>query len=82
MSVALLDHGEIVPGLGAVAHCRPEPARRLGTPPMPADRALSAGVVAVILGLGVFLPMAGLTLLAAMLADLLVGMAMRLRATA
>lgn len=67
---------------GAIMWWRRRPARRLGTPPMPADRALSAGVVAVVLGLGAFLPMAGLTLLAAMLADLLVGMAMRLRATA
>jgi uncharacterized iron-regulated membrane protein len=67
---------------GAVLWWRRRPAGRLGTPPMPANRALAAGVVVLILGLCVFLPMAGLTLLAALGIDLLAGMAARFRAAA
>jgi uncharacterized iron-regulated membrane protein len=67
---------------GAVMWWRRRPAGRLGTPPMPANRALAAGVVVLILGLCVFLPMAGLTLLAALGIDLLAGMAARFRAAA
>jgi uncharacterized iron-regulated membrane protein len=67
---------------GAIMWWRRRPEGRLGTPPMPASRALAAGVVILILGLCVFLPMAGLTLLAALGIDLLAGMAARFRAAA
>lgn len=46
---------------------------------MPADKRLAASVVAVILALCLFLPMAGVTLLAALAIDLLIAGAGRLR---
>ncbi|MBI1399062.1 PepSY domain-containing protein [Hyphomonas sp.] len=65
---------------GAIIWWRRRPAGRLGTPPMPANRALSAGVVVLILCLGVFLPMAGLTLMAALIVDYVFERAGRRRA--
>ena len=46
---------------------------------MPADRRLAAGVVVLILVVCLFLPMAGLTLLAALVIDLLISAGRRFR---
>ncbi|WP_321489012.1 PepSY domain-containing protein [uncultured Hyphomonas sp.] len=54
---------------GTVMWWRRRPEGRLGVPPMPQDRTIALGVVAIILVLCLFLPMAGLTLLAALVAD-------------
>jgi uncharacterized iron-regulated membrane protein len=67
---------------GAVMWWRRRPRGRLGTPPLPADKRLAAGVVVLILALGIFLPMAGVTLVAALLIDLLISAANRLRGKA
>jgi uncharacterized iron-regulated membrane protein len=64
---------------GGVMWWRRRPAGRLGTPPMPADKRLAIGLVALILALGLFLPMAGVTLLAALAADGLISLAGRMR---
>lgn len=64
---------------GGVMWWRRRPSGRLGTPPIPADKRLAAGVVALILALCLFLPMAGVTLLAALVIDLLIAGAGRLR---
>ena len=64
---------------GGVMWWRRRPSGRLGTPPMPADKRLAASVVAVILALCLFLPIAGVTLLAALAIDLLIAGAGRLR---
>ncbi|MBI1340358.1 PepSY domain-containing protein [bacterium] len=56
---------------GGVMWWRRRPRGRVGVPPMPADRRIAGGVVAVILALGVFLPMAGITLVLAICLDLL-----------
>ena len=58
---------------------RRRPKGRLGTPPMPADRRLAAGVVVLILVVCLFLPMAGLTLLAALVIYLLISAGRRFR---
>ena len=58
---------------------RRRPKGRLGTPPMPAYRRLAAGVVVLILVVCLFLPMAGLTLLAALVIDLLISAGRRFR---
>ncbi|MEQ9506797.1 MAG: PepSY domain-containing protein [Hyphomonas sp.] len=57
---------------GGLMWWRRRPKGRLGTPPMPSDRRLAAGVAVLIVALGIFLPMAGVTLLAALAIDLLV----------
>ncbi len=67
---------------GGVMWWRRRPRGRLGTPPLPADKRLAAGVVVLILALGIFLPMAGVTLVAALLIDLLISAANRLRGKA
>lgn len=64
---------------GGIMWWRRRPKGRLGTPPLPADRKLAAGVVVLIAVLAVFLPMAGLTLLIALLVDTGVNAAGRLR---
>jgi uncharacterized iron-regulated membrane protein len=64
---------------GAVMWWRRRPKGRLGTPPMPADKRLAAGVVVLILALCLFLPMAGVTLLAALVIDLLISAGQRFR---
>lgn len=64
---------------GGVMWWRRRPAGRLGTPPMPGDRRLAAGVVVLILALGLLLPMAGVTLLLALLVDMGLSGASRLR---
>jgi hypothetical protein len=46
---------------------------------MPADKRLAAGVVVLILALCLFLPMAGVTLLAALVIDLLISAGQRFR---
>lgn len=55
---------------GTVMWWHRRPAGRVGVPPMPSSRKIASGVVAVILLLCLFLPMAGLTLMGALLADL------------
>lgn len=62
---------------GALMWWRRKPANRVGVPRMPADKRIAAGVVIVIAALGVFLPMAGATLLIALVADLLVSTIVR-----
>ena len=57
---------------GGIMWWRRRPKGRLGTPPMPGDKRLAVGVVVLIVVLGVFLPMAGLTLLAALAVDMLI----------
>lgn len=64
---------------GAAMWWRRRPKGRLGTPPMPADRRLAAGVVVLILALCLFLPMAGVTHLAALAIDLLISAVRRFR---
>ncbi|MBI1253932.1 MAG: hypothetical protein GC196_06245 [Hyphomonas sp.] len=64
---------------GAVMWWRRRPKGRLGTPPMPTDKRLAAGVVVLILALCLFLPMAGVTLLAALVIDLLISAGQRFR---
>ena len=67
---------------GGVMWWRRRPKGRLGTPPMPAKRSLAVGVVVLILALGVFLPMVGVTLLAALVGDLAIGLVARRRRVA
>jgi uncharacterized iron-regulated membrane protein len=50
---------------GGVMWWRRRPKGRIGVPPMPSDRTLAAGVIGLVIALGLFLPMAGLTLLVA-----------------
>lgn len=57
---------------GSVMWWRRRPKGRLGTPPMPADKRVAAGVVVLIIALGLFLPMAGLTLLIALIVNALI----------
>jgi uncharacterized iron-regulated membrane protein len=57
---------------GGIMWWRRRPKGRLGTPPMPGDKRLAFGVVVLIAVLGIFLPMAGLTLLAALALELLI----------
>ena len=64
---------------GGIMWWRRRPKGRLGTPPMPADRRLAVGVVVLILALCLFLPMAGVTLLAALVIDALISAGNRLR---
>lgn len=63
---------------GGLMWWRRRPKGRLGTPPMPTDKRLAAGVMALIIALGLFLPMAGLTLVIALAVDLLVSAGNRL----
>lgn len=64
---------------GAIMWWRRRPKGRIAVPPMPSDRRLAAGVVLLIVALGLFLPMAGLTLLIALLTDTVTGLGGRLR---
>lgn len=63
---------------GLMMWWRRRPKGRLGVPPMPADRRLSAGLVILVIAFGIFLPMAGLTLLVALAADFVLSLAGRL----
>ncbi|MFN4023747.1 MAG: PepSY-associated TM helix domain-containing protein [Hyphomonas sp.] len=63
---------------GAVMWWRRRPKGRLGLPPMPADRRLTAGMVVLVIAFGIFLPMAGITLVAALGGDLLYTQARRM----
>ena len=63
---------------GGIMWWRRRPKGRLGTPPMPGDKRIAAGVIVVIAVLCVFLPMAGVTLIAALLADALISGGSRL----
>lgn len=54
---------------GAIMWWKRRPKGELAIPPMPSDRKIAAGVIVVIAALCVFLPMAGVTLLAALLVD-------------
>ena len=56
---------------GAVMWWKRKPVGSLGVPPMPSDRKLASGVCALIIGLCLFLPLAGLTLIAALTVDTL-----------
>lgn len=64
---------------GAIMWWRRRPKGRIAVPPMPADKRLAAGVVVLILALGLFLPMAGVTMLLAFALDTLIGFGGRLR---
>jgi uncharacterized iron-regulated membrane protein len=64
---------------GGIMWWRRRPKGRLGTPPMPTDKRLAVGVVVLILALCLFLPMAGVTLLAALVIELLISAGNRLR---
>ncbi|MEQ9315841.1 MAG: PepSY domain-containing protein [Henriciella sp.] len=55
---------------GAVMWWKRRPAGKLAVPAMPADRRIAGGVFGVILALCLFLPMAGVTLLAALILDM------------
>jgi uncharacterized iron-regulated membrane protein len=55
------------------------PKGRLGTPPMPSDKRFVAGLLILVVVLGVLLPMAGVTLLAALFVDALLSGVWRLR---
>lgn len=63
---------------GAVMWWRRRPKGRLGLPPMPADRRLAAGMVVLVIVFAIFLPMAGVTLVAALAADFLYSRASRI----
>jgi len=54
---------------GGVMWWRRRPKGRVGVPPMPKDRTLAAGVIGLVIALGLFLPIAGLTLLIALILD-------------
>lgn len=54
---------------GALMWWRRRPSGRLGVPPMPADRRLSAGFTALVAGMAVLLPMAGVTLVLALVGE-------------
>ena len=56
---------------GGVMWWKRRPKGHVGVPPMPADRRLAAGVIILIVGLALFLPMAGVTLLAALALDMM-----------
>lgn len=58
---------------GASMWWKRRPQGRLGVPAMPEDRWLSAGFTGLVILLGVLLPMAGLTLLLALVADFILG---------
>ena len=64
---------------GALMWWMRRPKDRIGIPPMPGDRRIATGVFVMILVLGVFLPMAGLTLMICLIADMIWGCLMRLR---
>jgi len=64
---------------GGLMWWRRRPKGRIGTPPMPADKRLAVGVVVLILALCLLLPMAGVTLLAALMIDGLISAGNRLR---
>ncbi len=64
---------------GAVMWWKRRPKGAVGVPRMPTDRRIAAGVIGLIVALGFFLPMAGLTLLAALVVDAVVS---RFRGTA
>lgn len=66
---------------GGVMWWKCRPAGRLGVPPMPADRKVAGGVVVLILALCLFLPMAGVTLMAALVLDQLWQLGARLRSS-
>jgi uncharacterized iron-regulated membrane protein len=51
---------------------RPVGAWRLGAPPMPKNLPLWKGAVVIVVALGVAFPLAGLTMLAAVILDVLV----------
>ena len=72
-------YGDLLSVTGGIMWWRRRPKGRLGTPPMPADRRLAVGVVVLILALCLFLPMAGVTLLAALVIDALISAGNRLR---
>lgn len=67
---------------GGAMWWRRRPKGRIGVPPMPADKRLAAGFIALVIALGIFLPMAGITLIAALVADALFGWAASLRGRA
>jgi uncharacterized iron-regulated membrane protein len=54
---------------GAIMWWKRRPAGALGVPPVPSDRRLAFGVTLLILVLGVFLPMMGLSLIAVLALD-------------
>jgi len=64
---------------GGLMWWRRRPKGRLGTPPMPSDRRIAAGLLVLIVVLGLLLPMAGVTLMAALVIDLLISGTRRLR---
>ncbi len=64
---------------GGIMWWRRRPKGRLGTPPMPSDKRIAAGLLVLIVVLGVLLPMAGVTLLAALFVDALLSRIRRLR---
>ena len=66
---------------GAIMWWKRRPAGRMAVPPMPSDRKIAIGVVGLILILGVFLPMAGLTLIVALVLNALWAGVHRLRQT-
>ena len=67
---------------GGIMWWRRRPKGRLGTPPMPSDKRIAAGLLVLIVVLGVLLPMAGVTLLAALFVDALLSGIRRLRRSA
>lgn len=54
---------------GAIMWWRRRPSGKLGVPAMPSDRRIATGLFLLIAGLCLFLPMAGVTLMIALLAD-------------
>jgi len=56
---------------GAVMWWKRRPSGALGVPPLPSDRRLAAGVIALVLALGLFLPMMGLSLITVLALDTL-----------
>ncbi len=66
---------------GMVMWWKRRPEGRLGVPPMPANRHIAAGVIVLILALCLFLPMAGVTLMAALVLDQLWQLGARLRSS-
>lgn len=60
---------------GALMWWRRRPKGRLGLPPLPPDKRLASGLVLLVICLGIFLPMAGITLVLALVADFLFGWA-------
>jgi uncharacterized iron-regulated membrane protein len=62
---------------GALMWWRRRPKGRLGLPPMPSDKRLASSLVVLVICLGIFLPMAGVTLIIALVADLIFGRIVR-----